>query len=199
MPSDPTSEDQDLEALCAALLAGDERAFERTFRRLRCMIHSVVKADVDAGDIVNETFLVLHRRIRAGTIISSLHRADEAGARPVVIEDWNGLTLWLKQVARYVQRAYWKKHLARRTDQARPTDATTTDEEIYHSRDSLMSIMDYVAEHEPDKLWLLQSRYVLGLSWQEIAKDARAKSAAAAKMAASRLCRTIRQEFQDAV
>lgn len=198
MHSDSTTEQHELEALRDSLLAGDGLAFEKTFRRLRSVIGLAVRGDIDAEDIVSETFLVLHRRIQARTIISTDRRASAPGAPPVVISDWRGLTLWLKQVARNIQKAYWRKHVARAIGE-RSSDASSMDEDTYQRRDSLMSVMEYVAEHDPDKLWLLQSRFIFGLSWEEIAEDPRATSLGAAKMAVSRLRQSIRQEFENAV
>lgn len=199
MHSDQVSEEDDRQALFDALLAGNSRAFDRAFVLLRPLIHSVVRADVNAADIVNETFLVLHLRIQAGTIASAGRHPDPTNAQLVLIRDWNGLTRWLKQVARYTQRGYWRKHLARRVDPERPSNACSADEDLYQCRDSLMTVMEYVAEHEPAKLWLLQSKFIHGLTWEEIARDVRFTTLGAAKMAVSRLCRSIRREFENAV
>jgi RNA polymerase sigma-70 factor, ECF subfamily len=71
----PASTDSD-EALMAAYVRGDESAFERLFKRyaptLLGMIRRRVKSDEEAQDLLQQTFLHLHRArndFRAGAVL----------------------------------------------------------------------------------------------------------------------------------
>lgn len=96
----PTDDGSDLGPVLAAAAAGDASAFEALHRRFAAIVHGIARARVgrtEADDVVQETFVALHRNLPR-------------------IRDPRALPGWLRQVATNAANDRWRRRRRRRRE-----------------------------------------------------------------------------------
>jgi RNA polymerase sigma factor (sigma-70 family) len=163
------------EELMAAYAAGDEAAFDELFRRtaplvLRSMRRGYVR-EPDAQDLLQQTFLQLHRS-----------RRDYRTGAP--------LRPWLMTIARNVKRDHFRRE--RRRDAFAPLVEDFGRDDPRFRRGDLRDVLARAVDRLPATLAaIVRARWFEERSYDEIARSL-GISRGAAKVRAHRACRALR-------
>jgi RNA polymerase sigma-70 factor (ECF subfamily) len=172
----PTPSD---EALMAAYAAGDQAAFRELFTRYAPLLTRVVRAQVgsdeECRDIVQQTFLQLHRARRD-------YRAGEP-LRP-----------WLFTIAYNLCRDRWRAHGHRKEvpiEHAPPPVDTTTASDLLQQHQRAARLREALATLPPEQRQVVEMHWFAGLPLPEVA-TALGASLSAVKVRAHRAYEKLR-------
>jgi RNA polymerase sigma-70 factor (ECF subfamily) len=175
----PTPSD---EALMAAYAQGDQAAFKELFARYATLLTRVVRAQVgsdeECRDIVQQTFLQLHRARRD-------YRAGEP-LRP-----------WLFTIAYNLCRDRWRSLGHRREvdiEQAPPPVDTTTASDLLQERQRAARLREALATLPPEQRQVVEMHWFAGLPLPEVA-TALGASLSAVKVRAHRAYERLRNNL----
>jgi RNA polymerase sigma factor (sigma-70 family) len=180
-PQQPATTASD-EALMTAYAAGDEAAFRELFTRYASLLTRVVRAQVgsddECRDIVQQTFLQLHRA-----------RRDYRSGEP--------LRPWLFTIAYNLCRDRWRALGHRREvdlDHAPPPVESTTASDLLQARQRAARLREALATLPPEQRQVVEMHWFAGLPLPEVA-TALGASLSAVKVRAHRAYERLRNNM----